>query len=539
MKKLIYIAIALCAISCKKFLDTKPTSFTTPVNFYSTADELQTALNGVYDVMGRNWNGFNGIYQNPLSFTFVSATDESCLRNTGSPQPARYVYDAGTVDVYQLWQALYKGIAHANLLLENIDKPQMDSAARNAIRGQALFLRGYYHFLLVQSYGDVPLVLKPTASINNTSIPRTPAKDVYAQVIKDMTDAETLLQNQTITKLGYGGKVTKTAVQGILARVFLNMAGYPLNDATRYHDAVKWAAKVINSGEHALATDYKQIFLNLTQDKYDVKESIFEVEFFGNSTAGVFETGNTLGNLNGIMSADANKGNSAGWIYISGKLYNAYAPWDSVRKNWNCANYNWGSGGTAVYTAVTNPWLMNPGKFRREYEVVLPRDKNTTPINFPILRYSDVLLMYAEAANKVGGPDVVPAADGGTLTAYEALNQIRRRAFKAAVATPNVICDLAGGLDQQQFQDSLRIERMRELCFEGQRKFDLIRWGNFYNDMRDFVTYATANGGNIAGTLVVQGNPSQFQNLGPRNVLLPIPTQEITVNPLLSQNPGW
>ncbi|ANI88586.1 hypothetical protein A9P82_04340 [Arachidicoccus ginsenosidimutans] len=603
--------------SCKKELNTTPTAFITPVNYYETADELQTALNGVYDELGSA-----GLYAVYYGWTLNISTDESCTRATGVPSEAYYTYNASDAAVTTFWQSCYFGIARANLLLANINKPDMDSTARNVIEGQALFLRGYYYFLLTSNFGDVPLILEPTSSLTNVNIARTPIKQVYAQILTDMTTAEGLLQTQQADSIGYGGKISQTAVDGILARVCLTMAGYPLNDVSKYKDALTWATKVVNSGQHALNPDYAQIFQNLEEDKYDVKECIWEVEFYGNNI-GSAEGGNVLGNYAGIQCADPNIGNSAGWTTVSKKLFDSYgidsaskttpqASFD-LRRDWNCANYNYGSSVPATKTTVTNPWLMNAGKFRREYEVVTPKAKNTTPCNYPLLRYSDVLLMQAEAENQVNGPDAL---------AYGDINQVRRRGWgilngnkvksiavtnggsgytsaptvtitggggSGATATATVAngivtsiiitnsgnistgpyytsaptvtlsggggtgataiatitsgtdADLTPGLSKTEFQQAIRDERARELCFENLRRSDLIRWGNFINDMKDFLAYALANGvPNLTGGQPGATGPAvAAYNISARNLLLPIPQYELSLNNLLTQNTGY
>src|SRR5690606_29983150 len=124
------------------------------------------------------------------------------------------------------WRKLYEGVDRANALLSNIDKPDMDESRREVIRGEALFLRAYYYFLLVSNFGDVPLKLAVSTSPTETDYSRTPAKEVYAQIVKDMTEAEARVL--PITDLNYGGRISKSAVQGILARVHLYMSGYPM-----------------------------------------------------------------------------------------------------------------------------------------------------------------------------------------------------------------------------------------------------------------------------------------------------------------------
>lgn len=611
MKKRIFclaILFTLTSItSCTKFLQTTPESFIAPETYYTTADQLQTALNGVYSILGYP---DGSLYNNNLVYALVTPSDE--LYYFSAPRTAiqNFLYDASDNNISLLWRGLYSGIERANLLLANINKPSMDENQRNLIKGQALFLRAYYYFLLVSYYGDVPLLLTPTSSLDEVNVPRTPSKTVYDQVLADMTTAEGLLQTQTITSLGYGGKVTKTAVEGILARVCLKMAGYPLRDVSKYADAKAWCLKVINSGEHALNPDYKQVFINYAQDKYDIKESMWEVEFYGNAI-GPYNVTGFLGNFIGLTNiGDLNIGYSGCMLRTVQKFYKLYET-DPVtgigldlRRDWNCSPYAY-SGTPGVKAYQTTSWQYYPGKWRREYETFLPKAKNQTPENAVILRYSDVLLMLAEAESELNGPDAL---------AYNAINQVRERAWgtgsrvttiavtnggtgytaaptvtisaggistiainNTATATANISggkvtsitivspganytapptvtitggngtgatatatitafnqtdADLPAGLLPNAFRQRLQDERSRELCFESQRNQDLIRWGIFLSTMTGVADNARVTGANA----IVAADYSQATS---RNVLLPIPSHEISLNKALTQNPGY
>jgi hypothetical protein len=532
MKKIfIILVLFFTCVSCKKILETKPSDFIVPEFYYSTATELQTALNGVYSQLTDA-----DCYGNNYLYMFNTNTDESY--GFAVELVPSYQYVPTDAKVNGLWNSSYIGIERANMLLANINKPAMDETKRGIVKGEALFLRAYFYFLLVSNYGAVPLKLEPTSSVKEVNIARTPVKDVYDQIVKDMTAAETLLQTQTATSLGYGGKVSKTAVEGILARVCLYMAGFPLNQTEKYKDALFWAQKVVDSQEHALNPNYSQIFLNYTTDKYDVKESIWELEFFRDNNGFANKGGTYAGRFCGIRCYDINVGYSTGSVVATRKLFDMYAinpastttpnkaSYD-LRRDWNCANYIYGTTATAVKANVTNTWLMCAGKWRREYELVVPKNSNYTPQNFPMLRYSDVLLMLAEAENEVNGP---------TVAAYNAVNQVRARAYGLllpAPPNPGVNASLTPGLTKDAFRQAIKDERAREFCFEALRRPDLIRWGNFISDMKSFLTYATANGGtSVAITTAAKA-------ITDRNLLLPIPSYDLSLNKLLTQNPGY
>ncbi|SEN94359.1 Starch-binding associating with outer membrane [bacterium A37T11] len=533
MTKFILLFMGLtCLFSCKSFLETEPTDFVVPELYYSNETELQAALDGVYSQLTHV-----DCYGNNYLYIFNVNTDESYDFNV--KLETSYQYDAAYDKLNLFWQSCYIAIERANLLLENVDKPTMNESRRQIIKGEALFLRAYFYFLLVSNYGDVPLKLSSTSSVSEVDIARTASKEVYAQIIHDMEIAEGLLASQTVTSLGYGGKVTKTAVEGILSRVCLYMAGYPVNDQSKYQEASDWAKKVIESGEHALNPDYAQIYLNYATDKYDTKESIWELEFYRNNDGLTNKGGTYAGRWCGIRCSDANIGFSTGSIVATRYLYDLYeidpesesSPNKGsldLRRDWACANYNWGTKTVGVKTAVTNIWQMCAGKWRREYEVVIPKNSNYTPQNFPLLRYSDVLLMYAEAENAVH--------NGPTSEAYDAINTVRRRAYGFMLPSPphpNAHPDLAENLSKDQFLQAIKEERARELCFEALRKPDLIRWGNFIGDMKNYLAYARANGGT---TLAITTAATAISD---RNLLLPIPSYELSLNKLVTQNTGY
>ncbi|EOR94153.1 hypothetical protein ADIARSV_2648 [Arcticibacter svalbardensis MN12-7] len=424
MKNILKITILIFALfgmsACNDVLNTKPSDFVSPEDYYNNEGELNTALSGVYRMLATG--PIYGSYQ----FTLNSISDEFFYvnRTTG---PQVLTIDASTAFISQFWTACYQGIERSNLLLENINKPVMNEDKRKIIKGEALFLRAYFHFLLVDHFGEVPLRLSTTKSPLNTSIIRSSISDVYTQIVKDMKEAETLVA--PISAYTYNGHVTKTAVQGILAKVFLTMAGSPLNDATKYADARDYALLVINSGLHTLNPSYQQIFINHSKNIYDTKECIWEIEFSGNNT-GIVQSAGKLGIVNGILSLSIDyPGFSYGEINTTKRLYDFYTPGD-LRRDWSISNvrYSAASGDrVAVEKPVTSSTIYDRqiGKWRRKYEPE-PRNQNFNSTNFPVLRYADVLLMYAEAEYYTNGPD----------GAYDAINQVRRRAFGFDPNTP-------------------------------------------------------------------------------------------------------
>ncbi len=593
--------------SCKKFLATEPTDFLNPSNYYETEAQLQFARAGAYHHLGAG--GLHGTYANYL---LAWQADEGYMnRATLTSGPWNYFYSSADPYVSGLWSNLWAGINRTNVVLANVDKnPAIPQAKRDAIKGEMLFLRGYYYFTLVQYYGGVPIKIEPTTSVIDVDLARASLKDVYAQILKDMEAAEPLVPG--IKTLGFGGAISKSAVRGLLARVNLQMAGEPLKDKTRYAEASKWAKKVIDDAEagHALNPSYPQIFMNLAGDKYDIKESIWEVEFFGNRTDQYVETGNQ-GWINGPAAGAGNEsGRADSYMTITSKFYNSFEPGDN-RKWFSIAHFAYtatGANGSKTLNALpineNAKNLLRPAKWRREYETLLPKNATTTPQNIVLLRYSDVLMMYAEAENEV--------KNGPTPEAIEYVNQVRRRAWSKGVKTiavtnggsgyttaPTVTFSGSGGagatatisggrvtavtlirdaagitFDQEgsyttaptitiaggggsgatatatiygandgnlaatqtaskaAFLAAIQDERMRELNFENLRKADLLRWGIFLQVNQDM------------GNRLQQDSPGQFfvkyySNVTSRDLLMPIPANEVSANISMVQNPGW
>lgn len=524
----IFVIAIFSLCSCSDYLETKPLDFVSSVNYYQTEAELNTALNGVYEQLGNN-----ALYGNLLVGIAQLDGDEGYYaRDNIFTGPFVNNVVPSDPSITASWQACYAGINRANLLLENIGKATgIAKVNRDAIEGEALFLRAYYHFVLVSNYSDVPLILNSLPNAENTDIARTAAKQVYDKIIEDMTTAETKVK--PINIIGFGGRVSQSAVRGMLARVCLSAAGSPINDTKRYVEARDWAKKVIDDSEagHRLNPDFSQVFINYAQDKYDYKESIWEVEFWGNAASGYVETGRT-GSNNGIRTGNENIGYAYAFIKTTGILFNKFqkntdGTSPDLRRDWSIAPFAY-VGATVAKTNYTanQVFQRDCGKFRREYEVVSPKDKDRTPQNFPLLRYSDVLLMFAEAENEVN--------NGPTAASYTAINQVRARGYgKLLIGATNLTAADLTGLDKTSFLQAIQDERSRELSFESLRKRDLVRWNTYLFVQKQVL----ADFSNAPATL--RFGALAFRNASARDVVWPIPSREMGLNKLLTQNTGW
>ena len=442
---------------------------------------------------------------------------------------------------------------------------------------EARFLRAFYYFHLVQGWGDVPFKTTATHSVNNLQIAATDRQTIYDFIISEM-DYAASNGLKSASELSYQpGYISQSAAWGIIARVYLFRAGEhyrqdrAANDAetsTYFAKAKEYAEKVLFEG-HSLATNYWDYFIDLCSDNYNTtaNESIWEVEFTGNYEGDIRAEGR-WGNMIGMSSPDlsmynfsgkADPGYSPAVIHCTPKLYNLYVKNNDIcRMNWSISPFIYefntvdGVYGRRFHKGKMNEVMAQYGnesykydgdyenpneltdygalycaKYRREYEpVVGKKNKNYTCVNFPILRYADVLLMLAEAENEVNGP---------TVLAYNCINEIRERAK---------ISPLEAGLDKEEFRTAIKDERAMELCFECLRRYDLIRWG----DAAEVLGEQWERIPNFAGKAADGSYVLQYPDInvnatygfveGKHN-LLPIPEREMNVNPNMKQNPGW
>lgn len=602
--KLGTLALLTAALPACSFLDTDP-QIIPDDGYYNSEQKLIYGLAGVYGVLNSE-----ALYGNYYSLQIANADDLCYFNNYNNSEsrPDRYNHSAGTATIYDTWSKLYEGIKNANRYIEAVEKTEIDPGKLSVDIGlyiaEARFLRAYYHFLLAQAWGDVPLRVKATTSPNPNDVQM--AATPQEQVLKWCADEiEATIPDLYEPIDNTPSRVSQTVAQGILARVYLFMAGESvkqidgLDKKEMYRRAAYWANEVIASHKHDLNESYEEIFINMIRDQYDTQfhESMWEVEFLGDRTSATDWTNGRIGDLIGLRSQSRTT-NYSEWAcnYSYGYYNGSYTLWQLYWENdrtadetasatvidkrltWNLPGYNYrgmnnqkisykNKAGETVtrYLQQTQsmfktPWVYNnnfampdiegldqtiedafdpadlvydptvmcavrnAGKWRREtvYEKQMSAKSLYTTINFPILRYADVLLMYAEAINEyAGAPDD---------QAKEAIREIRKR---AGVKTDE---SLLG--DYRSFRDLVRNERGRELAFEGLRKWDLIRWGTFVEKMHNAGTNQPTENKyrNVSYTNYASAN---YANVTARHIYLPIPTKELAVNHALRQNPLW
>ncbi|MFC4212317.1 RagB/SusD family nutrient uptake outer membrane protein [Pedobacter lithocola] len=464
------LTFSLVISSCKKsFVELTPKGIV-PVNtFYNTEIDIRSALTGAYSSLRPIYNEQYGFGELPSDNAQTYGESEVLYG-----EQDKLTWTANSTNLQGAWARFYATIAYANIVLEHVATPPMTDANRNSYIGQAKFLRALMYFNLVRMFGGVPLVLNEITSESQAySYNRVAAAAVYAQIEKDLTEAAAVLP-ASYTSADVG-RATSIAANALLGKVYMFQSKFTQAEAIL-------ASVAATSGT---LLPYDQIF---GQGKDNNRDIIFAVQYIG----GGFGEGNTFARSfvpqpsgTTITAVTGNSNNSG-----TSDLYNTFEPGDN-RLNTAIGVY---ASGTLIYYYAK--------KF--VYQSVGANSEGDN--DWPILRYSDIILLYAEALNE----------NNKTTQALTQLNLIRTRSNLA----PKV------GLSQSDARTTIRHERRVELCFEGERWFDLIRWGIMVDVMQAHkANFVPANGliGNVVPTLA----------------LYPIPTREIQLNRNLTQNPGY
>lgn len=490
MKKIIitFLLSAGLLVSCAD-LEVTPTSFVTEDNYFITQDDATASVTAVYASLSID-PGEQSLFGRNLYFLTDMASDYAAAGVSATNPQVRALssltHDATSDRVQVAWRQIYNGINRANVSIDNIQKVSGSEVIKTRLINEAKFIRGLLYFQAVRLWGGVPIVLHEATSINlgDLKTNRSTVDEVYNQIIKDLTDAEALPKTYTAAD---AGRATSGAAKAILAKVYLTRKDWP--------NAIAKSREVIDGGYgYALFEEFQDIF---TKTKKNGKEHIFSVQFEPNQ-AGNGSSGSTFQatSFTGFTATEP-----ADIISDVALFYDIYAPGDKRRDV---------SYAKQLLNPTTGTLYTFPKPIFKKY---LDLSNLATPgnvaINFPVIRYADILLSLAEAINEQGGP---------TAEAYELINQVRRRAFGKPITTPDAAVDLVG-LNQSTFRAAIQEERKKEFVQEGQRWFDLVRWGTLVTEVKK----VTAK-----------------NSVSERNNLYPIPQSERNINPDgLPQNPGY
>ena len=479
------IAIALLGFSfssCSDFLEQNPQTDLSENDFYKTADDILSAVNGVYsslqegDIYG-NWYVFGEI---PSDNTRNQLSGSVTTQNEFD----QFYIDTQNSMIANFWKAAYKVINRTNTVLGRIDGIEINTELANRYKLECKFIRALMYFNLVRVYGDVPLVLKEISISESYDILREPKENVYNQIIADLKEAQDLPVSYSTAE---DGRATQGAAKALLANVYMTLH--------KYAEAETILAEIINSGQYSLLENtpgslnidgYKNVFSPVNHNS---KEGIFEIQFLkggygeGSNYANNFAPENSGTN---VVAVGGTGGNNIPEMDI----YNAYEEGD-LRRDFSMS--------LGYYdNRKNNEWVES--RYVCKFMDV-PYQNNDASNNYPVIRYADVILMYAEALNQ----------NGKTAEACKYLNMTRRRGFGYQTTETSPV-DLQT-TDKAQFALMVEQERRVELAFENHRWFDLIRTGRAVEVMK-----------------------SKGFSLNETNLICPLPQKQIDVNPKLTQN---
>lgn len=487
------IAPFFIVMGCEEFLTENDPSNLTIENYFTKPAHAESALTAIYQDLRTIHNNQTWLmleFQTGIANTrFVGGggmPDNTIVRNLQNT--------SDNPSVSSHWTSYYRGIGNANVAIANVPEIQMDDTRKSRLLGEARFLRAYYYFNLVRIFGEVPLIQDPVdLSSPDLFPPRSPVEAVYELIVEDLQMAE----QSGLPSSDISGRVSLGAVKSLLASVYLTMAGYPLQKGTPYYELAKGkAAEVIASDQYDLFNDYDDLHDESLSNR---TEHIFMIQFHEfdapstNLQSGLVPFGLNVSEISSEI----------GLIFAQEEFVNAYEPGDKrTREN----EFYF----TKFPLEADRTDTINFG----DYYIYKLLDLNAhlhtgrSGLNFPVMRYPEVLLIFAEASNEISGP---------STEAYEAVNRIRRRAEVPELQ----------GLNQQQFREAIWREKWFELCFESKIWFDMIRIRKAFNlNTKEFDEYV--------GHTFVYG-----PTLKERELLYPIPNSEIRNNKNLTQNPGY
>lgn len=481
---LVLISSVVIFTSCKKYLDQQPITAVGADFVFSDVPNTLKALAGVYNAL----TGDQG-YGIRLSLYYTVDNDET--QGPGGTIDddrrglARYAATPANLQINAPFSQLFRGIEYANICIDNIPKMDLYNSGSDQQKkqlqrmlGEALTLRAQFYFEAIRNWGDLPANFAPAyAQAAGDPFPvRTNRDTIYNRLLADLKTAADLVPwRNDLTSIGdaQDERITKGTVKGLRARIALFRAGYSLRNTTSqmqapadsltfYQIAKDECSEIIASGQHALNPSFKSLFRDQVGGRVVADpqgELMFQVSGIG--TAAAADT--KLGYYNGpTVGTFGNKS-----INILPTYFYLFDSTDT-RRDVTCAPYNVAAdGATKLGQAVT---AIVDGKYRRDW-INNPSIPPTSAaqyfsLKWQILRYSDVLLMYAEAENKLNGP---------TASAYNAINQVRRRGYGKSITSADATVDLSG-LNKATFFEAIVKERSLELGGEGVRKYDLIRW---------------------------------------------------------------
>ncbi len=570
MKKYIFLIInVLLLFSCDDFLDKVPMDSPSDKTFLANETEIEMAVVGCYTNLWTDWEGM------PFFLAFEELSDNGWDRNTNDVQKlSQGANDAQSSFVERVWKTCYSGIARCNYLINKLADAEgtVSEEVISQARAEAQFLRAYYYSYLADLYGDIPLILE-TLTLADANIGRSPKENVLDQIFKDFDEAASILASDNKPT---SGRPTRQAALALKARIALY--------SEKWDVAIAAASEVmkLEGAEVELDPSFPNLF---TYEGQDSKEILFSIQYlFGQKVHPIFRLFGSRsggGHANKVPSYQLVDSYECtdGLAIDESPLYNPTKPWDnrdprlawtfalpsSGYSNWQnepgcifqgfqyethrdstkCWNYHTSPASRVDNQDALNAYASFSGINWRKYV----NDKNYGDVNncdnnIIVIRYAEVLLIYAEAKVKAGQIDD---------SVYDAINQIRTRVGMPVIQT----------MSSEDLFHAIARERRHELSGEGQRLADIRRWKIAENVMNGFLLGRMQKSYPTKAPVIDEWGTPNYEEAGipiasdvndpntsmrtvdrrvfnpNKDYLWPIPYIERKTNPSLTQNPNW
>jgi len=496
MKNIIYFfllsVMAGSFWACESFLEEDPRDIVSPTNFFNSEAEFRSAINGLYEIYhGNSLHGKIGLdrfYENGADVIGPN-------RAFGQVEPIQaYTLNEGNIGAISqgagaplTWQNLYRVILNSNIILESLaGNENINQEASNNIRGEALFMRAYSYYHLTNLWAAVPYFRDNIEIDEIRTLGRTDATQIRNEILTDLQEAQDLLPNN----FTQGGRVSKWTAATVMVKIYLIQE--------KWQEARDKAVEVINNSPHRLLDNYADVFD--PNNEYN-EEIIWSIDFVkdinqddwpDHFTPRIRDEPKNSDERPALSQAlsERNEGFTGYGLAIPLPDYVNKFPQDDLRRPTNIIQ-NW-LGFELNFPYMPKMWNLD--------QINSPRGNHGD--NKIIFRLADVYLMAAEAENELNGPG----------NAFQYINAVRERAYEPDQPL--------SGLSQQEFREAIYDERKWELGGEGHRRMDLIRWGILLDVVKktEYRIY----------------NPAD--NIQPYHVLLPIPVEELRLNPALLES---
>ncbi|MDB5246606.1 MAG: hypothetical protein JWQ40_1000 [Segetibacter sp.] len=498
-------------LGCSKKLEEKVYSQVPVDQFYKTEDQAQLALNGVYS--RALWND---PYRDAQVITLGDVTaglligggsaNGSGDRSGISNEWNTYSWTPDAIELTSVWNFTFETINMANTLTDKLETSAIPASSKAKISGQAKFLRAFHYFNLVRMFGGVPLHVHGTSDLSEAYKARNTPEEVYAQIIIDLQQAQTEMAPFNASDQA-NGRATSAAATALLAKVYLQQRNW--------QKAAEEAKKVIDLNYFTLMADYENIN---NPDFQNGRENLFSIQHGGNANSSSQQYQTRMIYLYGPPAQTLPGGQNIQFhtlkdlvIFQARKEFFNSTP-NTYRKWWTMRDrmpYYY-KGGVSAANLVMDTVKMYAPFVTKFHRINLSTGALREGVNFPLIRYSDVLLAYAEALNEANGP---------SQAAYNAINTVRRRARAVGtpMAQPETVYPDLSNLSKDQFRDAILTEYANEFVGEGHFRYDLLRHDRLITTVKALGITAAAD----------------------KHKLFPIPGIQMSRNKSLVQNPGY